>query len=79
MLRYLFGSGPPKTQLDSHPLDDVYPFHLLDDIKIHRAAILNFTLHFNDVLDVQKVHDSLKELLEIGDWRKLGGRIRVKV
>jgi hypothetical protein len=36
-------------------------------------------MRFNDVLDAEKLHDALSELLEIGDWRKLGGRLRFKV
>ncbi|KAE8321612.1 hypothetical protein BDV39DRAFT_210539 [Aspergillus sergii] len=35
-------------------------------------------MHFNDVLDAEKLHNALSKLLEIGDWRKLGGRLRIK-
>ncbi|EEU38068.1 uncharacterized protein NECHADRAFT_48023, partial [Fusarium vanettenii 77-13-4] len=31
----------------------------------------------NDVLDPEKLHSSLAKLLEIGDWRKFGGRLRL--
>lgn len=33
-------------------------------------------IRFNDVLDAEKLHDGLARLLEIGGWRKLGGRLR---
>lgn len=59
--------------------DDVYPLHMLDDTKGCREFFLAWTLRFNDVLDVQKLHDTLSSLLEIGDWRKLGGRLRMNV
>jgi hypothetical protein len=31
---------------------------------------------FNDVLDADMLNASLSRLLEIGDWRKLGGRLK---
>ncbi|OJJ47737.1 hypothetical protein ASPZODRAFT_15186 [Penicilliopsis zonata CBS 506.65] len=37
---------------------------------------MSYTLRFNDVLDPEKLHSSLVELLKIGDWKKLGGRLR---
>jgi hypothetical protein len=70
------------TECPSHePLnvpEDVYPFHTLDDWRIIRS-IVTWTLCFNDVLDPDILHDALSRLLEIGDWRKLGGRLRFKV
>jgi hypothetical protein len=52
---------------------------MLDDTKILRSIIVTWTLRFNDVLDPEKLHSSLASLLEIGDWRKVGGRLRLKV
>jgi hypothetical protein len=56
--------------------DEVFPVHTLDNAGSLRALILTWTMLFNDVLDKEKVHESLAELLNIGDWRKAGGRIR---
>nr|POF13030.1 hypothetical protein CFP56_10178 [Quercus suber] len=58
--------------------DDIYPVHMIDDIKVHRDIINGWTLVFNDVLDADKLHNALAKLLTIGDWRKIGGRLRLK-
>ncbi|KAI6784829.1 uncharacterized protein J7T54_007922 [Emericellopsis cladophorae] len=50
---------------------------MLDDTKTLRGIVVTWTLRFNDVLDADKLHSSLSELLEIGDWRKMGGRMRM--
>lgn len=68
-------SGPP----DPVENDDIYPVHMLDGTKTLRTIVVVWTLRFNDVLDADALHDSLSRLLEIGDWRKLGGRLRLKV
>lgn len=59
--------------------DDVYPLHMLDDSETLRNIVVTWTLCFNDVLDADKLHSSLLTLLDIGDWRKIGGRLRLKV
>lgn len=56
----------------------IYPLHGLDDTLLYRALISRL-MRFNDVLDADKLHEALLGLFEIGDWRKLGGRLRVKV
>jgi hypothetical protein len=56
---------------------DVYPLHILDNAKVNHCLV-SFVLRFNDVLDPEKLNDSLLRLLEIGDWRKLGGRQKFK-
>lgn len=58
---------------------DVYPAHLLDDCDNYRKLFMSYIFQFNDVLDGQKLADSLSALLEIGDWRKLGGRFQFNV
>ena len=58
--------------------DEVYPLHMLDDIKTNRM-FLSWIMRFNDVLGAEILRDALSRLLEIGDWRKLGGRLRFKV
>ncbi|KAI5463902.1 hypothetical protein BGZ63DRAFT_423205 [Mariannaea sp. PMI_226] len=55
--------------------DDVYPVHLFDGAKF-QYFIPTMFLRFNDVLDPAKIKTSLATVLDIGDWRKLGGRFR---
>lgn len=57
----------------------VYPVHLLDTAQDFRKLFLAYLFVFTDVLDAQKLADSLSELLAIGDWKKLGGRLRKNV
>lgn len=58
---------------------DIYPVHLLDDAKTMRRSCPCYLFRFNDVLDAGALASSLSRLLEMGDWRKLGGRLRLKV
>lgn len=77
MLKRLFGKGraaPPRI-----PTDQIYPVHFCDQQIVVRPSILNLTFRYNDVLDTKKLHSALEELLDIGDWRKLGGRLRENV
>ncbi|KAJ5125494.1 transcriptional regulator sdnM [Penicillium atrosanguineum] len=65
-----------EKHLASEPFD-VYPLHALDDTLLYRTLISRL-MRFNDVLDADKLHEALLGLFEIGDWRKLGGRLRFK-
>ncbi|KAK2791553.1 hypothetical protein FQN52_004742 [Onygenales sp. PD_12] len=78
VLRYCCGlrDRQPKSSTDLE--SDVYPVHLLDDAKSFRRVCPSYLFRFNDVLDAERLYDSLSRLLEIGDWRKLGGRFRLK-
>lgn len=57
----------------------VYPVHLLDNAQDYRKAFLAYLFVCNDVLDPQRLADSLSQLLQTGDWKKLGGRLRTTV
>jgi hypothetical protein len=59
--------------------DDVYPLHMLDNTKTLRSIVVTWTLRFDDVLDADKLHNALARLLDMSDWRKLGGRMRLSV
>lgn len=59
--------------------DEIYPVHMLDNTSTLKNIVVVWTLRFDDVLDAEKLHSSLSRLLEIGDWRKVGGRLRMKV
>lgn len=78
-LRRLVGASPARSPPAPVETDDVYPVHMLDDTKTLRDIVVTWTLRFNDVLDAEKLHASLAKLLEIGDWRKVGGRLRLNV
>ncbi|KPM44900.1 hypothetical protein AK830_g1651 [Neonectria ditissima] len=77
-LKRVFGAAPAKTAPPPVETDDVYPVHMLDDTGTLRGIVVTWTLRFNDVLDADKLHTSLLKLLDIGDWRKIGGRLRLK-
>jgi hypothetical protein len=78
-LRRITGSPANITSPPVHDDDVVYPLHMLDDSKTLRSIVVAWTLRFDDVLDVVKLHDSLSRLLEIGDWRMIGGRLELRV
>ncbi|KAG6116941.1 hypothetical protein E4U13_001490 [Claviceps humidiphila] len=52
-----------------------YPVHLMDGSKLNHK-VLGWTMRFDDVLDAEMLHSALTRLLGMGDWRKLGGRLR---
>ncbi|KAL8376836.1 hypothetical protein RB595_007794 [Gaeumannomyces hyphopodioides] len=64
--------GSPATV----PTDTIIPFHYYDDSKHTNGLCFDFTFRFDDVLDADKLRAALSRLLELGDWRKLGARIR---
>jgi hypothetical protein len=59
--------------------DEVFPLHLLDQHTSSQSCIINFTFHYDHLLDVEKLRESLVQLLHTGDWRKLAGRLRINV
>lgn len=75
----LLGLRTEGQQVPNFEDDHIYPATLLDDTRSLRDMVLHWTFLFNDVLDAEKLRDSLARLLDIGDWRKLGGRYRVNV
>lgn len=62
---------PPTVSTDT-----IVPFHYYDDTKNTNGLCFDFTFRFDDLLDDRKIRDALSRLLELGDWRKLGARIR---
>ena len=77
--RRLIGASPVRHAPPVLDTDEVFPLHFLDDTKTLRDIVVTWTLRFNDVLDPDRLYASLSRLLDIGDWRKLGGRLRLKV
>ncbi|CAN8099841.1 unnamed protein product [Discula destructiva] len=75
--RLFVGSVAPKS-LPRVPTDEVMPVHFFDDTPIFRNSTGCMLIRFNDVLDADKVHQSLATVATLpGGWRKLGGRIRI--
>lgn len=74
----VLGSGIKKASKRKKALlpDDpnVYPMHTLDSMKGYETFVAA-VMHFNNVLDAEMLNTFLSKLLEIGDWKKLGGRL----
>jgi len=77
LLRRVLGLAPaPRPAAPVDPTDDVILGFPLDDTATNRGIPLSWTMKFDDVLDPDKLHASLARLLSLGDWRKVGGRLR---
>jgi len=77
MMRLFFGQKPARPA--TFPTDTIIPMHSLDDASFNRSMVLDFTLRFDDVLDPEKLSAALVRLMELGNWRKLGARLRMNV
>lgn len=75
----LLFSKPKPAWPATVPTDTIIPGHYWDSQPIMRAYCIDLTFRFDDVLDTDKMRAALARLLEIGDWRKLGARIRLNV
>ncbi|TVY67476.1 Transcriptional regulator sdnM [Lachnellula suecica] len=71
----VFSSKPAKPA--PVPTDTIIPLHWQDDNSTFRAIVTTIMLRFDDVLDPEKLQTSLATLMEMGDWRKLGARLRM--
>ncbi|KAK9600384.1 hypothetical protein V6Z92_000467 [Aspergillus fumigatus] len=71
-LRFGRESAPPPTVQS----DTIIPFHYWDDDHHTRGLSFDVTFRVDDILDPEKLRCALSRLLELGDWRKLGARIR---
>jgi hypothetical protein len=78
-LKSILGFAPKREQAPLVPTDEVVPMHLFDDIVGYRNNLLTWSCHFDEVLDANKLKDSLWQVLEMDGWRKLGGRLRKTV
>ena len=59
--------------------DKIIPLRAWDNTPSFRYIGFDFTLQFNDVLDPSKLEAGLARLVETGEWRQLGARLRVNV
>ncbi|ORY61018.1 uncharacterized protein BCR38DRAFT_349771 [Pseudomassariella vexata] len=67
-------TAPKRVQPPRIDTDEVIPMFYFDEYW--RWIIMSKTIRFNDVLDVDKLHSTLSHLCTMGEWRKLGGRLR---
>jgi hypothetical protein len=65
------GTAPPIVKDDR-----IVPMHLFDDTTANNNVLISVTLCFDKVLQPNCIHSALVRLLQIGEWRKLGGRLR---
>ncbi|KAL4802584.1 squalene cyclase [Aspergillus unguis] len=79
-IQYLISSQTdatwPESQPQTVPTDRIIPLRYWDDMPHVHDFCFDFTLCFEDVLDVAKLEVSLARLMEIGDWGQLGARLR---
>ena len=75
ILKSVFGFAPKREPATLVPTDEVVPMHMFDDIVGYRNVSVVWTSRFNEVLDANKLKDSLWQVLEMDGWRKLGGRL----
>ncbi|KAL5361455.1 hypothetical protein BJX96DRAFT_185294 [Aspergillus floccosus] len=61
-------SPPPRIATDT-----VVPLNKVDYLY---DGTMELVLRFDDVLDPERLRQSLSRLLEIGNWRKVGARVR---
>lgn len=74
----LVGYGRRREALPKVPTDEVVPMHLFDDYDNVKCNMF-WTFRFDDVLDPDMLGNSLSELFQMEGWRKLGGRLRLRV
>lgn len=55
--------------------DEVFPVHMLDDTTTLRGIVVIGALVFNE----EKFHASRARLLDIGDCKKVSGKLRLEV
>lgn len=65
---------PPRV-----PTDTVLPASLWDNRGIGHTWCLHYCYRFNDVLDPGELRISLERLMQLGEWRRLGARMRLNV
>lgn len=77
LLSFFQGVRPAAHLQDTD--EDIFPTHLIDNADLIRPCIVSYTFRYQAVIDVSKLRDSLIALTEIGEWRKLRGRLRLNV
>lgn len=73
-IKYLLSPERPLGHVED---DEIFHTGVFDNLDGMPDMVIDWTLCFNDVLDAEKLHNSLCRLLQTGDWKKLSGRLRV--
>ncbi|KAJ9137041.1 hypothetical protein NKR23_g9302 [Pleurostoma richardsiae] len=55
--------GPKRRAPPTHPEDEVVPVHVFDDLPDYRKTLMMWTFQFNDVLDPNRLNNSLHDLI----------------
>ncbi|OAL46251.1 hypothetical protein IQ07DRAFT_547509 [Pyrenochaeta sp. DS3sAY3a] len=69
--------APAKVAPPRVPTDTIIPLNEQDDNRANRNVCLEFTMHFHDILDENKLADALWKLIDRPGWRKIGARLRL--
>ncbi|KAK1978105.1 hypothetical protein LZ30DRAFT_633829 [Colletotrichum cereale] len=69
-----FSSTPPAPPRE--PTDCVVPVGYFDDTVIFRTFVMYTLFEFREVLDTQKLRDSLEKVARRPGWNKLAARLR---
>lgn len=71
-----FGTTKPPPTIAS---DKIVPLNYFDDSPVWRSWILYSLCVFDEVLDVDRLHSTLTEVVKSNGWEKLGARLRKDV
>ncbi|RAL15386.1 uncharacterized protein BO97DRAFT_384479 [Aspergillus homomorphus CBS 101889] len=71
----LFGKARPPHP-ETFPTDTIVPIGFWDGRSYQHSICMEVTYRFDDVLDVERLNHSLTRLLQLGEWHKLGARLR---
>lgn len=74
----LFSRKPP-TKVDQVGTDRMVPLHFFENRLLAQGNNMAVSLVFDDVLDPEKLRQSLGELIKREGWQRLGGRLRKNV
>ncbi|KAI1879838.1 hypothetical protein JX265_001459 [Neoarthrinium moseri] len=69
----MFRRSAPPTRV---PTDTVIPFRYFDDTPLWRSFILYSMFVYDEVLDPERLRNSLEELARRDGWQKIGARLR---
>jgi hypothetical protein len=72
-----FKSKPVRPQRVA--TDTVVQVHSTDDQPVYKGLVMWQMFRFEEVLDPESLRKSLQTLLEHGNWKKLGARLRRNV
>ncbi|KAL3457935.1 hypothetical protein BJX64DRAFT_292693 [Aspergillus heterothallicus] len=72
-LSHIFARKPQRRQPPKVPTDTVVPLH---GWAPSYEVVMELAFKYDDVLDASALRNALERLLEINNWRELGGRLR---